>query len=187
MWAQRGRIANLVMLVLLLIDRRGRTVFPIRNVEAAAIVALPGVKFLFLTLAVAALIGIVLSLRSRNFKTSAISLGLVPLAMLVYAALFLMPLANEMASDRPIVRALSAQKVAPEEIALYFAPHLWTRDMPRELERVRYASPESLRERPATVIVTSRRHADEIEDVLRGYRKVDQFRMIGKWFDVYRR
>ena len=186
-WAQRGRIANLVMLVLLLIIGAVAPFFAIRNVEVAAIVALPGVKSLFVTLAVTALIGIMLSIRSRNFMTSAISVGLVPLAMLVYAALFLMPLANEMTSDRPIVRALSAQKVAPEEIALYSAPHLWTRDMPRQLERVRYASPQSLRERPATVIVTSRRHADEIEDVLRGYRKVDQFRMIGKWFDVYRR
>ncbi|MGZ8797323.1 MAG: hypothetical protein ACXW2F_08255, partial [Thermoanaerobaculia bacterium] len=186
-WAQRGRTANLVMLVLLLIIGAVAPFLAIRNVEVAAIVALPGVKSLFVTLAVTALVGIVLSIRSRNFTTSTISLGFVPLAMLVYAALFLMPLANEMTSDRPIVRALSAQEVAPEEIALYSAPHLWTRDMPRKLERVRYASPASLRERPATVIVTSRRHAGEIEDVLRGYRKVDQFRMIGKWFDVYRR
>jgi hypothetical protein len=37
------------------------------------------------------------------------------------------------------------------------------------------------------VIATSRAHAAEIAPLLAGYRKVDSIRMIGKWFDVYRR
>ena len=40
---------------------------------------------------------------------------------------------------------------------------------------------------PPAVIATSRAHANEIAASLRGYRKVDELRMIGKWFDVYRR
>jgi len=35
--------------------------------------------------------------------------------------------------------------------------------------------------------VTSRKRADDLAETLRGYRKVDELRMIGKWFDVYRR
>jgi len=37
------------------------------------------------------------------------------------------------------------------------------------------------------VIVARRRNAGEVADVLANYRKVDELRMIGKWFDVYRR
>jgi hypothetical protein len=37
------------------------------------------------------------------------------------------------------------------------------------------------------VIATSRIHSTEISASLAGYRKVDSVRMIGKWFDVYRR
>jgi 4-amino-4-deoxy-L-arabinose transferase-like glycosyltransferase len=173
-WAWR---ANMVMLVVLLTIG---VVAPLLSMPFAA-----ELTPLFVTLAAAALIGIIVSLRSRNLSTFAV--GLVPLCSLLYAALFLIPLANEIASDRPIVRAVITQRVAPEEIALFSAPHLWTRDMPRSLERVRYVSPEALRARPATVIVTSRAHASEIGDVLSTYRRVSEFRLLGKPFDVYRR
>jgi hypothetical protein len=186
-WAERGNLANHFLLALLFLIGAIAPFVTVRNAESASLLALPAVQALFGVLAAASVVAFVISLRSRRAVVSTLCLGFVPLTAFIYAALFLMPIANELASDRPIVRALVAQNVAPEEIALYTAPHLWTRDMPRALERVRYASPESLRSRPATVIVTSRRHAGEIGDVLRGYRKVDQFRMIGKWFDVYRR
>ncbi|HEY3056643.1 MAG TPA: glycosyltransferase family 39 protein [Thermoanaerobaculia bacterium] len=173
-WAWR---ANMLMLVVLLTIG---VIAPFLSMPFAA-----DLEPLFVTLAAAALIGIIVSIRFRDLSTLAV--GLAPLGALLYAALFLMPLANELASDHPIVRAVIAQRVAPEEIALFTAPHLWTRDMPRSLERVRYVSPESLRARPATVIVTSRAHAQEIGDVLRSYRRVDEFRLLGKPFDVYRR
>jgi hypothetical protein len=70
-------------------------------------------------------------------------------------------------------------------MALYTCPHLWSRDFPRQLERVRYADAGSIGA-PA-LIATSRAHAGEISSTLRTYRKVDEVRMIGKWFDVYRR
>lgn len=111
---------------------------------------------------------------------STLAVGLVPLAALVYAAIFLMPLANEMASTRPLVAGILRQHVAPEDVYLYSCPYLWTRDMPPELERVQYE-----RRGNPLVIVTARKHATEID--LTGYRFVDRLRMIGKDFDVYRK
>ena len=73
----------------------------------------------------------------------------------------------------------------PRVFALFSTPQVWTRNMPRELERVQYIDAEDAAK--GTVIVTSRRYAGNIARQLSGYRKVDEFRMIGKWFDVYRR
>src|SRR5205823_4940025 len=113
-------------------------------------------------------------------RASTLAVGFVPLAALLYAALFLMPLANEFASTRPLVPAILRQRMAPEEIYLYSCPYLWTHDMPRELERVQYE-----RRGNPPVIITARKHASEID--LKGYRRVDGLRMIGKDFDVYRK
>ena len=66
----------------------------------------------------------------------------------------------------------------------HVAPHLWTRGMPPELESVRQVQtvpPD------ATVVVSRRRDTEKLGEGLAGYRKVDEFRLIGKWFDVYRR
>jgi hypothetical protein len=104
-----------------------------------------------------------------------------------YAGLVLVPLANDLASTRPLVAALERQHVPPEQIALYVCPHLWTRGMDPALSRARHVEAEELRAAPPAVIVTRRKDADDIAGVLRGYRKVDELRMIGKWFDVYRR
>lgn len=57
--------------------------------------------------------------------------------------------------------------------------------MPQNLERVRYVDPGSFKSSNATVTVTSRRHANEID--LTGYSKAGEVQMIGKPFDVYRR
>ena len=54
--------------------------------------------------------------------------------------------------------------------------------MPRDLEHVHYA----LGGNP-TIIATARAHANEIAPQLAGYHVVDSVKMIGKWFDVYRR
>ncbi len=136
-------------------------------------------------LAAAAVLALIAVIVWRDLITSTFLVGIVPLIPLTFATLFLIPTANELASTRPAIRALIKQKVPPEQIALYTAPQLWSRDMPRSLERVRYVSGEELRALHPTVILTSRKHANEID--LNGYRKVDEFQMIGKWFDVYRR
>jgi len=92
---------------------------------------------------------------------------------------------NNIGSTRNLIAAIEKQNVAPESVALYTCPYLWSRDFPRDLERVRYVDANEIGQ--PVVIATSRSHSKEIDATLRGYRHVDQFQMIGKWFDVYRR
>jgi 4-amino-4-deoxy-L-arabinose transferase-like glycosyltransferase len=185
-----GRRANLVMLSLFAaVGAAGLIVQPhhIKG-EDGALVARLDVRVLFALFLVTALIGIVVTLRG-HLLASTIATGLVPVIVLGYAGVALVPLANELASTRPLVHALQQQHAAPERIALYVCPHLWTRGMPPELARARQVDAAALRSSaPAPeVIVARRRNAGEIADVLGRYRKVDELRMIGKWFDVYRK
>lgn len=149
--------------------------------EDAALLTLPSVRGLFVVLIVCGLTGLFVALRGRLLY-GAIAVGLVPMLALSYVMTVLMPLANEQASTRPLVRALVAQNVPPEEIGCYVCPHLWVRGMPPSLERVRHIEKGDAL---PPVLVTRRRDADDLD--LRGYRKVGELRMIGKWFDVYRR
>ena len=57
----------------------------------------------------------------------------------------------------------------------------------RGLVVARPRSGMQIAERPPAVLVTARNHGQEIAAPLAAYRKVDEVRMIGKWFDVYRR
>ena len=183
-----GRRANLVMLSLFaIVGAAGLVVQPhhIRE-EDGALVSRLEIRMLFALFLVTAVIAIVVTLRT-NLRASTIATGLVPVIALGYAGVALVPLANEMASTRPLVRALQRQNAAPEQIALYVAPHLWVRGMPPELGRARHVDATALRASSPEVLVVRRRNADEVADVLRGYRKVDELRMIGKWFDVYRK
>lgn len=183
-----GRRANLVMLSLFaLIGAAGLIVQPhhIREEDGASIARLD-VRMLFALLLFASIAAMIVTLRGR-LQASTLATGLVLPIALGYAALFLVPLANELASTRPLVRALEVQNAAPEDIRLYVCPHLWIRGMNPALARVRHANADDLRAAPPPVIVARRKNAHEIEDVLHGYRKSGELRMIGKWFDVYRR
>ncbi|HYK00496.1 MAG TPA: glycosyltransferase family 39 protein [Thermoanaerobaculia bacterium] len=185
-----GRRANLVMLSLFaLVGAAGLVVQPHHiKEEDGALVSRLDIRLLFALFLITALAGIVVTLRS-HLRASTIATGLVPVIALGYAGLFLVPLANELASTRPLVRALVKQNAPPEQVALYVSPHLWTRGMPPGLARARHVDAAALRAwSPAPeLIVARRRNADEVADVLRNYRKVDELRMIGKWFDVYRK
>lgn len=185
-WTKWGWRANVFVLVLLAgIGIAGWFVLPnaVRG-EDAAVAARLDVRMLFIVIAIAAAIGLVASIRSRALTTSTLAVGFVPVTALVYVAIVLIPLANEMASTRPLVEAILRQRVPPQQVVMHVAPHLWTRGMPAELTRVRHVSdvPEE-----ATVVITRRRDTKKIADDLIGYHKVDEFRLIGKWFDVYRR
>jgi 4-amino-4-deoxy-L-arabinose transferase-like glycosyltransferase len=187
-----GRRANLVMLALFaIIGIAGLVVQPHQiKSQDGALIARPDVRALFAVLLLAAIVAMVVTLRGR-LEASTIATGFVPIAALAYAAVFLVPMANEMASTRPLVRSLetqiAAQHVPPEQIALYVCPHLWVRGMDPSLSRTRQVDAEQLRAAKPQVIVARRKDADAVSDVLRGYRRVDELRMIGKWFDVYRR
>jgi 4-amino-4-deoxy-L-arabinose transferase-like glycosyltransferase len=189
--SERGRAARwcnaLSIAIMALIGITGLFVTPqmIKGPEAA-LVQLPAVKIFCIITIVAAVIAFVIALRS-SLITSTIAAGLVPIISMIVIAIALMPVINDISSTRPLVAALEKQQVPPEQIALYAAPYLWTRDMPRGYERVTYATPYTLAQITPTVIVTARAHAGEIAPSLYGYQMVDAVRMIGKWFYVYRR
>jgi 4-amino-4-deoxy-L-arabinose transferase-like glycosyltransferase len=151
----------------------------------SALVRLPEVRTLLIITATAAIIAFAIALHA-SLTTSTIATGLVPIIAMAFIAIALMPVINDLVSTRPLVSALQQQQVPPEQIALYAAPYLWTRDLPREYERVVYADPEMLAKTKPAVIVTARAHANEIASALNGYHVVTSLRMIGKWFDVYR-
>ena len=182
-WGRRACVATLVLFAV--IGAAGLIVQPEQiKGEDGVLVALSAVRGLFVVLLIAAVAGIVVTLRSR-LAIGAIAVGLVPVLALSYAMTVLMPLANEQASTRPLVRALVAQNVPAEEIGCYVCPHLWVRGMPPALERVRHYERDEVRPAAPRVLVTRRRNAHELD--LGGYRRVAELRMIGKWFDVYRR
>jgi 4-amino-4-deoxy-L-arabinose transferase-like glycosyltransferase len=182
-----GRRANLVMLSLFaLIGAAGLIVQPKQiQGEDGALIARLEVRALFAVLLAAAIVAIVITLRGK-LAISTIATGLVPVAALAYAAVVLVPLGNELASTRPLVRVLSHQNVAPEQIALYVCPHLWVRDMDPSLMRARQVDAKTLRLANAQLIVARRKDEAAVSVVLRNYQRVGQLRMIGKWFDVYR-
>jgi 4-amino-4-deoxy-L-arabinose transferase-like glycosyltransferase len=179
-----GRRANAVMASLfLLIGIAGLFVQPhhIKGPDGALAARLD-VKLLFVVLALASLVTLALY---RRLVAQTIALGFVLIATLAYTALFLVPLANELASTRPLIRAIAKQQVPARDVACYVCPHLWIRGMPREFEQVNLVDAEELRTVRPVVLVARRRDTAAVD--LGGYRKVDEFRMIGKWFDVYRR
>ena len=185
-WTKWGWRANLFVLGLLLgIGVAAFFALPraVRG-DDAAVASRMDVRGLFVVIAAAALIGLAASIRTRRLITSTIAVGLVPIAAFAYVAIVLIPLANQMASTRPLVDAILEQRVPPERVVTHVAPHLWTRGMPPELAQVR-----QVQEVPpdAMVVITRRRDSEKLGDGLAGYRKVDEFRLIGKWFDVYRR
>ncbi len=179
-----GRRANMVMLLFFaLIGVAGLFLQPehIKD-EDGALISRLDVRMLFGVLLVASLVAIIVTLRGR-LLASTFATGLVLPITLGYAALFLVPIANELASTRPLVRALARQNVPADRIGLYVCPHLWTRGMTPELWRARHLQREEVG--TARLLVVRRKNSHEVK--LDGYRKVDELRMIGKWFDVYRK
>jgi 4-amino-4-deoxy-L-arabinose transferase-like glycosyltransferase len=145
-----------------------------------------GVNALIAFALVVSVAGLIVAARG-SLVTSTIAAGAVPILILLFVADRLTPFINGFGSTQVLVSVLERQRVEPEQIALYASPYLWTRDFPRPLERVVYADAPALQRTQPRVIVTSRAHASEIAPVLAGYHKADEVRMIGKWFDVYRR
>ncbi|HEX3069172.1 MAG TPA: hypothetical protein VHX14_11395, partial [Thermoanaerobaculia bacterium] len=186
-WTAAGPAANLIangLIALIAIAALFLNPTRIKGPEAA-LIQLPAVRTLLIVTATAAIIAFVIATRA-SLTTSTIATGLVPIITMAFIAIALMPVVNDLVSTRPLVTTLQQQQVPPEQIALYAAPYLWTRDLPREYERVVYADPAILAKTKPAVIVTARAHANEIASALNGYHVVTSLRMIGKWFDVYR-
>jgi 4-amino-4-deoxy-L-arabinose transferase-like glycosyltransferase len=176
-----GRAANIAAIAIVLIGAIvGGAKIP------REFVSVGGVNALIVFTLVVSVIGLIVAARA-SLVTSTIVAGAVPILVLLFTVDRLMPFINGFGSTQTLVTVLERQHVEPEQIALYSSPYLWTRDFPRPLERVVYADPQTLQRTRPLVIVTSRAHANEIAPALAGCRKVDEVRMIGKWFDVYRR
>ena len=186
-WSAAGPAANLIANALIaLIAIAALFINPTRiKGPESALIALTAVRTLLIVTAVAAILAFAITLRA-SLTTSTIATGFVPIVSMAFIAIALMPVVNDLVSTRPLVSALQQQQVPPEQIALYAAPYLWTRDLPRDYERVVYADPDTLTRTKPAVIVTARAHANEIASALNGYHVVTSLRMIGKWFDVYR-
>jgi 4-amino-4-deoxy-L-arabinose transferase-like glycosyltransferase len=189
--SERGRPArwlNAISIAIMAIVGIGGLFVTPRMIKGpeSPLIQLPAVKVFCIVTLIAALFAFVIALRS-SLITSTIAAGLVPIISMIVIAVALMPVINDICSTRPLVAALEKQHAPPEQIALYAAPYLWTRDMPRDFEHVTYATPYTLVQTTPTVIVTARAHAGEIAPSLYGYQMVDAVRMIGKWFYVYRR
>lgn len=174
-WARRGIIANRITLALLALASLALLVVPLPK-------DIPPAKGVFAAMAVVCVAALAVAWRS-DLLTSTILAGVTPIAALLIVFIPLHRTINDLASTRPLIAAIERQHADPAEVWLYSCPYLWSRDLPPELERVHYGAPQG---RPL-VVATSRAHGKEIAYALAGYRRVDEVRMIGKWFDVYRR
>jgi 4-amino-4-deoxy-L-arabinose transferase-like glycosyltransferase len=174
---ERIRLANVITLAALLLAAIAGPFINIRNA--------PPLTPLFIVLGVASAIALLVALRGAFAST--IALGLVPIVVLSFVALTMMPIVNGLASGKPLVDTLASMHVPADQIALYYSPHLWSHDMPRELEHVHYVSPQSLAALHPTLIVTPRRRAADIAPQLAGFHVVRTVQLIGKPFDVYQR
>ncbi|HKS23097.1 MAG TPA: glycosyltransferase family 39 protein [Thermoanaerobaculia bacterium] len=165
-----SRVANAIASSILILFIAGAVI----NISPVPIAAL------CIATSIAGIVALIVVLRS-SFATGTIAVGLAALVPLLYTAVALMPQVNELASTRPLVRALIRQHIPGDQITLNWCPYLWTRDMPRDLERVTYADDLKTVRTPILAIARAKAPA------LPGYTRVDELKMIGKWFDVYRR
>ncbi len=191
-WQRRAHTVNLVTLAIaaLLGIVAAFAVTPARiPAPEGALVNTPAVKSFFILMFITFLVAFVVSLGVRTLFASTVAIGVATLVVTIYAAAALTPMAGRIASTEPLIAALERQRgVPPEAIALYACPNLWSQfDFPRDLERVHYVSADELAAMHPALIATSRIHSPEIAASLRGWHRVDECRMIGKWFDVYRR
>ncbi|MHB0969372.1 MAG: ArnT family glycosyltransferase [Thermoanaerobaculia bacterium] len=148
-----------------------------------------GAQWLFVFGALVAFAGLVVALRG-DLARSTVVLGVVAVVpVVVFGALFMGETAD-IGSSRPLVEVLERQGVPGDEIALYFCPHLWSRDMPRDFEKVRHIDPDEL-SRPGTrlpmIIATRVARAPDLGPVLQHYTPVEHFRLRGRDHVLYRR
>lgn len=187
-WTRWGRIGVLVMLLAFgILGAAGLVVQP-EQIQApdAALIARPEVRALFALFLGASAVAAIVTVR-RSIAAAIVALGLVPVVALSYTGVALVPLANELASVRPLVRVLERHRHDPADTGLYMTPHLWVRGIDPSFARARHVDAEDLRSFQPGLLVVRRKNASEIAGLLRGYRKVDELKMIGKWFDVYAR
>lgn len=120
---------------------------------------------------------------------SSVGLSMFALFPFIGMALFLMPLFNTLSSAQPMVRAIERQKVDPATVALYYSPHIWSRWMDPSMFKVRHIGRDGLKtgRLPEVVVTRESRQGELGWDLPSNYDHVDQFRVIRKKFNVFRK
>ncbi|MEO8215983.1 MAG: glycosyltransferase family 39 protein [Acidobacteriota bacterium] len=195
-WTRVGAMGNLVVLSLLGVGAVSALFMrPGLMARSAEYAALGGglVTALLVLTAIISLVAIVAVLVSRQrLLASTVALLITSLFPLVFAAAALIPLANRFGSTAPLIASLDRLNVPGERIALFRSPYLWSRNMPASFAHVQYigsdaAVSDKFTTQPLIVAAQSDKVQQLGEEFIRRYVKIDQVRMKGKTFDVYRR
>ncbi|HXI12894.1 MAG TPA: glycosyltransferase family 39 protein [Thermoanaerobaculia bacterium] len=194
-WARAAFRANLITTLLVgvigLVGLIGGSAL-VRRADEKALMTSPSVRTLLMITVAASVIGFVcqLLLRSDRLFHSTILTGLTAVAPLIALSIVLLPTANQNLSTAPLVATLERQPGAGRDIALYACPFLWSRDLTPRLNDARYIGAEALGSGSALPIVIASRstRTHELGKALpENYRKVDEVKIKGMQFDVYRR
>ncbi|MGA7614223.1 MAG: glycosyltransferase family 39 protein [Thermoanaerobaculia bacterium] len=152
---------------------------------------LPSVQAMLWTTAAAAAVAllVLLFLRRDRLIPSTVLTGIVATIPLLFLGTALMPVLNDIGSTHELIQALERIDVPGDRIALYYTPYLWSRNMPGNLEDVRYIDADDLGRisPPPSIVVTKSSRAEDLGPALGRYEKFDELRMRGRTFDVYRR
>lgn len=139
----------------------------------------------------AALLAWAMKRSEHTLIRSSVALATFALVPFVGMALFLMPMFNELSSAQPMARAIAKQSVDPAKVALYFSPHIWSRSMHPSLFKVRHIGADGLKPQhgplPEVVVTRESRQGELGWELPNNYDKVDEFRVIRKKFNVFRK
>lgn len=120
-----------------------------------------------------------------------IAMSLFALLPFIGMALFLMPMFNQLSSAEPMVEAIQRQRVDPSKVALYFAPHIWNSSMDPSMFKVRHIGADGLKPEhgplPEVVVTRESRQGELGWELPNNYEHVDEFRLIRKKFNVFRK
>lgn len=164
----------------------------VRRQDEKLLISSPEARIVFWGFVTAAAIAtvVIVLVRAERLWNATIVTGLAALAPLFLLCVTLMGVANEHLSTRPLIRSLERLGAQGSEVALFGCPFLWSRDLPVSLQNVRYVGAGVLAqedERPRVIASRSKRTHELGSELPRDYVKVDEVRIRGMQFDVYRR
>jgi hypothetical protein len=180
MWGNRMLFVMFAVVPVLILSG----VVPVEGDDGALLQA-SGIRIALFSMVSISLAGLVAGWRS--IRAGSLALPFVVAVPLTIALTTAAPAINDYASSRLLVREIERNHRPGDEIGMHYTPHLWSRDLPVELESARQLRLIDLEAgaRPDILVV---RH-DKIEKlgrVLESYQEVAAVRLMGKTFDVYR-
>lgn len=154
--------------------------------DEASLLGVGSIRVALISMAVISIAGIVVGWKSIRVSSLALPFVFaVPVGIMLTAGASAI---NDYASSRLLVAALAREARPGDEIGMYYTPHLWSRDLPDELEGTRQFGLGELEEgRGPDLLAVRRDRIDRLAGVLDAYQHVSSVRFMGKTFDVYRR